>query len=270
MSSFKNKIVLITGGASGIGRLTGIEVLKRGASRLIVVDVNEEALKTLPGEEGFPEEKVSVYAADISDCGEAEAVCMNILENEGTVDILFNNAGIVEGGYFSEQPLSVIRKTVEVNTLGCMYMARAFLPAMIEQGSGHIINIASAAGLMPNPGMAAYAGSKWAAVGWSESLRLELEQSGAGVQVLTVTPGYIDTGMFEGVKSPLLTPMLKQERITAKIIQAVEKNKARLREPFMVKLTPFLRGILPAAVFDFIAGRIFKVYESMSTFRGRA
>lgn len=269
MSSFKNKIVLITGGASGIGRLAGIEVLKRGAAGLIVVDVDEQALKALPGTEGFPSDKVSIYPADISDSERAETVCTNILEKEGTVDILFNNAGIVEGGNFSEQPLSVIRKTVEVNTLGCMYMAHSLLPAMIEQGSGHIINIASAAGLMPNPGMAAYAGSKWAAVGWSESLRLELEKSGAGVKVLTVTPGYINTGMFEGVKSPLLTPMLNPDKITSEIIRAVESNKARLREPFMVKVTPFLRGTLPAAVFDFIAGKIFKVYDSMSTFKGR-
>jgi short-subunit dehydrogenase len=117
--------------------------------------------------------------------------------------------------------------------------------------------------------MAVYASSKWAAVGWSESLKLELEQDGTEVKVLTVMPSYINTGMFDGVKAPNLIPLLDPDSITDKIMRAVEKDKARLREPFMVKLTPFFRGILPAPVYDFVAGKLFGVYKSMNTFIGR-
>jgi hypothetical protein len=117
--------------------------------------------------------------------------------------------------------------------------------------------------------MSVYAGSKWAVTGWSESLRIELEKMKKGVQVTTVQPGYIDTGMFEGVKAPLLTPILKPEKIALKIIRAVEKNKVTIRSPFMVKLTPFLKGVLPQRTFDFVAGKIFGVYSTMDSFTGR-
>jgi short-subunit dehydrogenase len=140
---------------------------------------------------------------------------------------------------------------------------------MIKREFGRIINIASAAGLSPNPGMTVYVASKWAAVGWSDSLRIELEQDHENIKVLTVMPSYINTGMFDGVKAPLLIPVLDPEKISAKILNAVEKEKIYLREPFMVKLSPFIRGILPARVYDFIAGNLLKVYSSMDTFRGR-
>ncbi len=117
--------------------------------------------------------------------------------------------------------------------------------------------------------MTVYAGSKWAAVGWSESLNLEMVKSGHPIKVLTVMPSYINTGMFEGVTTPLLMPLLDPEKITDKILQAVVKDKDRLREPFMVKLTPFIKGILPAKVYNFVAGKIIGVYRSMDTFKGR-
>jgi len=158
---------------------------------------------------------------------------------------------------------------MEVNSLGLMYVARNLLPGMLKKEDGYIINIASAAGLTPNPGMTVYAASKWAAVGWSESLKLELEKNDTGVKVLTVMPSYINTGMFAGVTTPFLMPLLDPDDISTKILDAVERGKARLREPFMVKLTPFIRGVLPSKVYDFIAGKVFRVYDSMDTFIGR-
>jgi len=117
--------------------------------------------------------------------------------------------------------------------------------------------------------MTVYAASKWAAVGWSDSLRIELEQNHENIKVLTVMPSYIKTGMFDGVKAPLLIPLLDPEKISAKIMNSVEKEKILLREPFMIKLSPFVRGILPAKIYDFVAGKILKVYSSMNTFTGR-
>jgi len=117
--------------------------------------------------------------------------------------------------------------------------------------------------------MSVYAGSKWAVLGWSESLRLELEQIGPNLKVTTVMPSYIDTGMFAGVKAPLLTPILQPDTITEAILNAIKRNKILLRKPFIVNLLPLLHGILPTRVFDTVTGRWFGVYTSMNDFTGR-
>lgn len=269
MSSFKNKIVLTTGGASGIGFLMGQKALDRGAEKLIIWDINEEALQEAAAKLKSQGHSVHTNLVDVSDHQDVLKKSEKVLEEHGRVDIVFNNAGIVAGKKFDEHSMESIKKTMDVNSLGMMYVARAFLPAMKEQEDGYIINIASAAALTPNPGMTVYAGSKWAAVGWSESLHLELKKTGSSVNVLTVMPSYINTGMFAGVTAPLLMPLLDPDDITTKILDAVERRKARLREPFMVKITPFIRGILPAKIYDFVAGKIFGVYGSMDTFIGR-
>ncbi|HET8865920.1 MAG TPA: SDR family oxidoreductase [Gracilimonas sp.] len=269
MSSFKNKIVLITGGARGIGLLMGEKSLARGANKLIIWDVDEKALQEAGSKLTKQGYTVVTDTVDVSDHESVLKSAKKVLKEHDRVDILFNNAGIVSGKDFDEHSMESIKKTMDVNSLGIMYVARAFLPEMIKNGDGYIINIASAAGLTPNPGMAVYAASKWAAVGWSESLNLELQKKGTPVKVLTVMPSYINTGMFAGVTAPLLMPLLDPDDITTKILDAVESGKDRLREPFMVKLTPFIRGVLPSKVYNFVAGKIFGVYNSMDTFTGR-
>ncbi|SMO84711.1 SDR family oxidoreductase [Gracilimonas mengyeensis] len=269
MSSFKNKSILVTGGSSGIGLLLAKKSIREGAEKIIIWDVNNKAMKKAEEELGKGDYQVFTDRVDVSKPEAVHEAANEVLNNHGTVDILFNNAGIVTGKNFHQQSSDEITKTMAVNSLGLMYVAREFLPAMKNQKDGHIINITSAAGLTPNPGMAVYAGSKWAAVGWSESLKLELEKAKTGVKVLTVMPGYIDTGMFEGVTPPLFMPLLDPDDITEKIIKAVKRDKARLREPFLVKLTPFIKGILPASVYDFLADKLFGVYSSMDTFTGR-
>ena len=247
----------------------GRKSLERGAKKLVIWDVNEdkmlEVAKRLTSE-GY---EVVTDLVDVSNPVEVEEAAGRVLNEHGAVDILFNNAGIVVGEKFENHSMAQIKKTMDVNSSGLMYVARSFLPAMIESGYGYIINIASAAGLTPNPGMTVYAASKWAAVGWSESLNLELRKNNRPVKVLTVMPSYINTGMFAGVTAPLLMPLLDPDDISTKILDAVEREKSRLREPFMVKLTPFLKGILPARAYDFIADKVFGVYDSMNTFIGR-
>ncbi len=269
MASFNNTIVLVTGAASGIGFLMGRKALQRGAKHLVMWDINEDALlkaaATLTSE-GFC---VSTNVVDVCSSDSVSESAHQVLLDIGTVDILINNAGIVVGKAFSEHSYKDIERTMGVNSLGVMYVTRAFLPAMIRNKSGYIATISSAASLTPNPGMTVYAASKWAATGWSDSLRLELAKISPNLRVLTVMPSYINTGMFDGVKAPLLMPLLDPESIADKILDAIEQNKKHLREPFMVKITPFIRGVLPSRVYDFVAGKLFKVYDSMTTFTGR-
>jgi short-subunit dehydrogenase len=122
--------------------------------------------------------------------------------------------------------------------------------------------------MLSNPKMSVYAASKWAVIGWSESVRLEQSKLKSGVKVTTVTPSYIDTGMFSGVKMNALIPILKPETAAKKIITGIEKNKIFVRMPAMVSLIPFLKGIVPVKVFDTVASWL-GVYDSMNDFKGR-
>lgn len=269
MSDFNNKKVLITGGASGIGLLMGKKALEKGANELIIWDINQQLLEktiaSLKGE-GF---HVSGSVVDVSNTISVMSAAKTILESKKTPDILILNAGVVSGKYFHEHLEGEIERTIGVNVLGCMLTARAFLPEMISRGSGHIVTIASAAGMLANPKMAVYAASKWAVLGWSESVRIEMEELKTGIFVTTVTPSFINTGMFDGVKTNAIFPKLSPERAVNKIIKAIEHNRIFLRMPFMVNAIPFVKGILPTRLFDFFVGKGLGVYATMSTFTGR-
>jgi short-subunit dehydrogenase len=269
MSSFKNKHVLITGGASGIGLLMGKRALERGAQTFVIWDISKENINGALNQLSDYEDRIITQKVDVSNADNIYKSAEQLMQQIPRVDILINNAGIIVGKEFSDQSPDEIHQTIAINQLGVMHTTRAFLPEMQSNNGGHIVNIASAAGLIANPGMSVYVGSKWAIIGWSESLRIELEQTYSNIRVTTIEPSYIDTGMFENVSPPLLTPLLQPDEIADKIISSVEKNKIHLRSPFIVKLLPFLKGVFPTRVFDFVIGKIFRVYHSMDSFTGR-
>jgi short-subunit dehydrogenase len=269
MTKIANRSVLITGGAAGIGKLLAERCLEERAYKVILWDINEA--KLLETKEEFAKRGFEILTdvVDVADLKDIIRASEALKAEIGTLDILFNNAGIVVGKSFDKHTHRDISKSVDINVSGVMHVALEFLPGMIDQNEGHIINIASAAGLIPNPNMSVYAASKWAVVGWSESIRLEQEENNTGVKITTVMPSYINTGMFDGVKSPVLTPIMEPEFIVDKIMQAVKNDEIILMEPFMTKTIPLLRGILPTRAFDFIAGKIFGVYKTMENFKGK-
>ena len=142
---------------------------------------------------------------------------------------------------------------------------------MIERNSGHIVTMASAAGLLGVNRQTDYSASKHAAIGFTESLRVELKKGGyTGIKTTIVEPFYTDTGMMEGVKSPFprLLPILKQEEVADRVIRAVLQDEQEIRVPFMLNLVPVFR-VLPVALFDRVA-EFFGVHESMEGFVGRS
>jgi len=268
MTQIKGKTVLITGGAAGIGKLMGKKLIQKGASKLIIWDINPEFLQQATDELQCKNCKVFPYQLDISDTQGVIATAKKVKSDAGMVDIVINNAGVVVGKYFKDHTHDDIDFTMNINTNAAMHVTMEFLGEMIGKGEGHIVNIASAAGLMANPKMSVYVGSKWGITGWSESLRIELEQLNRKLRVTTVNPSYIDTGMFAGVKTHPFIPILKPEKVVNHIITAIEKNKLTVRLPYLVKLMPFVRGILPTRIFDWFAGSVLNVYKSMSDFAG--
>ena len=268
MSKIKDGNVLVTGAAMGIGKLMGYECLKNNANSLIIWDINEEAMAATAKEfrqQGFT---VHTYKVDVANTAMVAATAQQVLADVGSVDILINNAGVVVGKNFVDHTHKDIDFTVSINIAAVMHVTLAFLPAMVANKKGHIVNIASAAGLLANPKMSVYAGSKWAVTGWSESLRLELEAMEGDLHVTTVNPSYIDTGMFDGVKMSPLLPILKPEKVAKEVIRAIQKNTIFVRLPLLVNFLPFAKGVLPTRVFDTAVGNWLGVYKSMAAFSG--
>ena len=206
---FENSNVLITGGASGIGKLMGRIALEKGASCLIIWDINLSSIEKAKEELG-KYGKVMGYIADVSDNDAVISAYGKTVAECGNIDILINNAGIVTSNKtFDKQTAEEIKRTININTIAPMLVARAILPDMLRRNRGHICNITSAGGMLGNPKMSVYGASKWGAIGWSESMRIELQSSKSNVHVTTVAPYYINTGMFDGVTSkvfPILDP----------------------------------------------------------------
>lgn len=268
MTQFSGKNVLITGAASGIGRLMASQVAEKGA-RLLLVDLNETALEMARSELTDAGHSCAIYPCDLSDRHQISAIAGRILSKHGHVDVLVNNAGIVSGKTLLEAADEDIERTFAVNTLALFHMTRAFLPTMAARGQGHIVTIASAGGIAGTARLVDYCSSKFAAIGFDESLRLELKRLKIPVRTTVVCPFYIDTGMFAGVRTrfPWLLPILKPEPVTRRIVRAIERNSARLIMPWFV-YTVYPMRIFPVSWQDAIMGFL-GVNRSMDEFRGR-
>ena len=264
----KGNTVLITGGASGIGKIMGRMALEKGAKSLIIWDVNQDALEVTYAELSS-RGRVFIYKVDITNSELVAATYQQIKQECGSVDILINCAGIVRGNKtFDQQTLQDIRLTFEVNTIAPMVIAQQILPDMLRRNHGHICNSASAGGMLSNPKMSVYGASKWAVIGWSDSVRIELQQMQSNVHFTTIAPYYINTGMFNGVHSSIF-PILKPEPTAAKIIRAIERNNTFKGIPFGFHFIRFWQAILPFRLFDFVFGTVFGIYHAMDNFTGR-
>ncbi|HQY86676.1 MAG TPA: SDR family NAD(P)-dependent oxidoreductase [Ilumatobacteraceae bacterium] len=274
MRSVKGKRVLVTGGAMGMGRLFAERAIAEQAAAVVLWDVNEAALNDTLNELADSATEISGYIVDVADAEEVAGTAAAVLDDLKGIDVLINNAGVVRGNkYFWETDLEHDTKaTIDINTLGPMYVAHEFLPAMIaESGECRMLNLASAAGFTPNPRMAVYAASKWAVIGWSDSVRLELKQAGLDhVKVTTVCPYYVRTGMFDGARSAPLLPILDPADVVEEAWGAMLAGRPFVVMPKTVMLSEMLKGVVPTSVRDFIADHVIGVYHTMDDFTGRA
>jgi short-subunit dehydrogenase len=265
---FKDRNVLITGGASGIGKIMGRMALERGASTLIIWDINPQNI-SLTINELSQYGKVRGYIVDVSRNDLIIESYNKVKAECGNVDILINCAGIVTSNKtFDQQTTDEILRTMNINTIAPMLVTRAILPDMLRRQTGHVCTIASAGGMLGNPRMSVYGASKWGAIGWSDSMRIELQANKSKVHVTTVAPYYINTGMFDGVKSRII-PILKPEYVSKKVIRAIEKNRTFCGIPFGFHFIRFWQAMLPTKAFDWLFGEVFGIYHTMDNFTGR-
>lgn len=261
MTQIKDRNILITGGASGIGKIMTRICLKKGAASVIVWDLNPQGAQDDP--------RVHAYKVNVASPDDISQTYARVKEEVGQVDVIINNAGIVRGNNtFDHQTPQDIILSMDVNATAPMLVAQAIMPDMMARNSGHICNIASAAGMLGVPKLSVYCASKWAVVGWTESMRIELKQARSNVKATVITPYFINTGMFDGVQSKIF-PILDPEKTAAKIIRAIEKDRDFKGIPFPEHFIRFWQGVLPYGIFDWFFGKVFGVYEVMDHFTGR-
>ncbi|MBB5917141.1 NAD(P)-dependent dehydrogenase (short-subunit alcohol dehydrogenase family) [Nocardia transvalensis] len=273
METVSGRTVLITGGARGLGRTFAERAVGERAADVVLWDIDGEALEKTAAElTAVGGSRIHHHVVDVSDPAAIAEAAAAVRREVGDIDVLVNNAGIVRGnGYFWEtKDPADIEKTVAINSLAPMYITREFLPAMVSRRSpARVLNIASSAALVANPRMSVYAGSKWAALGWSDSVRLELEQSGNDhVKVTSFCPTYIDTGMFEGAKGFWFTPILEQDTAVDTAWSAMKKGTPLVVIPWTSRMNRAISGLLPLKVRDFYLNTV-GVYHSMDEFTGR-
>jgi NAD(P)-dependent dehydrogenase (short-subunit alcohol dehydrogenase family) len=194
MKDLTEKTAVITGGASGIG-LALAKRLSQEGTRLVLADVDQKALDAAVEDLRAEGATVLGVRTDVSDEESVLALAMQARDAFGPVHLLFNNAGVGPGGISWEVPNNVWNWVLDVNLWGVIHGIRAFVPDMISQGEGHVINTSSVAGLRGSPGMGAYAASKHAVIGLSQSLHLDLELAQSDVKVSVLCPGFTQTNM---------------------------------------------------------------------------
>jgi NAD(P)-dependent dehydrogenase (short-subunit alcohol dehydrogenase family) len=273
---YQDKAVVVTGAASGIG-LEIARAFAHGGARLALADVNGEGLRDACGQLESLGCVTHSYVVDVSSADQMRDFCDSVYKEMGRVDILCNNAGVGVSGGFEDIGLEDWQWIVAINLWGVICGCHYFYPRMIAQGGGgHIVNIASAAGLFPLPGSIPYSCTKHAVVGLSETLRAEASLHGIGVSA--VCPGFVASGIYgsarqctprtgmsheeaacrmeEGLRKHGRTP----EKVAAAVLDAVDKNKGvvmRFPEAYIGDLLYRLsRG-----AFGFLASRVVAMGE---------
>jgi all-trans-retinol dehydrogenase (NAD+) len=259
MTVVKGSRVLITGAASGIGRLMVLDAVRRGA-HVVGWDRDAAGLQELAAQ--VP---VTTAVVDVTD---RDAVYARAAET-GDIDVLILNAGVISGRRLLDLPDEAIETTMQVNVLALFWCTKAFLPAMVRRDRGHIVTIASLVATTPVPGLTDYVASKHAAYGFADTLRTELAEDAPGVSTTVVLPQQISTGMFAGAKSPWYFPELKPEYVAHAVLEAVEADKQRLLLNRPAVLTAYLVRPLPPTISDRISSWA-GAFEGMRTFNGRS
>ena len=256
---FKNKVVLITGASSGIGKQTAIEFAKSGSS-IILVARRKNKLEQVENELKQFNVNTLVCACDVSKKDQVEELSKIVLQKFDSIDILVNNAGFAIYGSVSDLSINEIESQMETNYFGMIYCVKNFLPLMLKKKSGHIVNVASVGASFSVPGVSSYCATKFAMLGFSEGLKHELYGTGVGLTV--VSPIMVRTPLFEHPSftnfSKFSTGVsLSSETVAKTIIKASNSSRLEIVVPSVARAVIWFKQTFPFLI-NPIIGRIFR------------
>ncbi|GAA4480588.1 hypothetical protein GCM10023190_25450 [Enteractinococcus fodinae] len=267
--SLRGQTVLVTGAGSGLGRLLALGAAQRSASHVVVWDIDPDAAAATVEHIQSLGIDASYDVVDLASDESVDAAGHAVRQRIGGIDFLINNAGVVTGKLFLDQNHEDVEYTFQVNALALYRVTRQFLPNMLTNNFGSVTVIASAASLTGVARQTDYAASKWAAHGFTESLRAELRHHGRRIHTLSVHPFYVSTGMFAGASSPNpLLPILEPSDVAQRIFRALEAGKRQLVLPPAAALANWLK-ILPISLADQLRD-VMGINSTMDHFTGRA
>ncbi|XP_077208473.1 epidermal retinol dehydrogenase 2-like isoform X3 [Paroedura picta] len=264
------EIVLITGSANGIGKQMALNFAQLGAI-LVLWDIDEEGNKETAA---LAEKKgaLAVYTYKC-DCGKREeiyAVADQVKKEVGDVNILINNAGILNGKNFIDLQDSEMEEILNVNTKAHFWTCKAFLPAMINCNHGHVVSMSSSGALIGANKLSDYCASKWAVTGFLESVAFELQAAGKkGIKTTIVFPYFVDTEMIPGVQTtrPCLLPILDVEYVGKTIVDAILRDKFYLLIPPRISVVT-LRIYFPRKVI-FLLAEYSGIFSNFEHYKGQ-
>lgn len=239
--------ILISGASSGLGRALALAYAQPGA-HLLLWGRRLQALQDTAAQAAVQGASAEIFQVDVRDWAVVNQTAAQILDSGGPPDVLIANAGISVGTLGAmQEDIEVFRAIMDSNWLGTVQTIAAFLPAMLQANSGHIVGVASVAGMRGLPGAGAYSASKAATIAYLESLRLELH--GSGIHVTTLCPGYIDTAMTQGNPYPM--PWLMPVDAAARQMRrAIDRGKAFVIVPWPMALVAWVLKCLPISLYD--------------------
>lgn len=259
----ENKVIAVTGGASGIGREIVLQLLRKGVT-VAAIDINDKVLKETIDLAGERKHKLSTHIVDITDRSMVASLPENIIKIHGSVDGLINNAGIIQPFIpVGDLDYDKIIKVMDINFYGTLFMIKAFLPVFLKRPISHIVNISSMGGFLPVPGQSVYGASKAAVKLLTEGLHGELKNT--NVKVTVVFPGGVGTEIMKnsGVdmkelveKQQTKYKMLTVEKAAELIIRGMEKDKYRLLIGQDAKFMDFYYRLAPKKAAALIAKKL--------------
>jgi NAD(P)-dependent dehydrogenase (short-subunit alcohol dehydrogenase family) len=242
VNPFQDKVAIVTGASSGIGRATALALAEQGA-RVALASRNGEALSALAEELKRQSRQVIVIPTDVTQRGQVEALVREVIAQWGQVDILISNAGEYIRAPITDLDPADLQRSLEVNFFGGVYCVKAVLPHMLAQKSGQIVFVTSMDGKIGLPPDAPYVSAKFALTGFCEVLRQEVRDS--GISVTNVLPGRVDTVMIEDLKFAWISPKISAESVATAILNGIRRRKPIVIVPPQAKLLYYINVFAP-------------------------
>jgi len=267
---FQNRLVIITGGSSGLGKALAHRLWKKGASLALIARDAQKLVAVRDELRGrrSPGQKVGAYSCDVSDYSAVEKTLAAVVNDLGLPYMLINSAGVLREGYFERLPLPSFRQIMDINYFGTLHCIKAALPFFKKSGKGRIVNISSLAGLIGSFGYSAYCSSKFAVNGLTESLRVELKPQ--KIRFHLVCPGEFDSPMVENLNTcrseenrvmVQTVPVLDLDTVADETIKGIEKGRYLIIPGRLPRLLELLNRTLPRLGRSIVDSKLKKTYR---------